>query len=137
MGPLKKRRIDAILNSKSIERLGICRIFLIFSILFSPFLRRFLSRQYFVWKYFISSLSSPRNIFELLSVGDNQCILLAPDALYHYWDDESHSVELRCDQLRCQFMASLIFLPWLASLLAFSKFWKEYVDVLGVQFHDG
>jgi len=31
-------------------------------------------------------------------------------------------------------MASLIFLSWLASLLAFSKFWKEYVDVLGIQF---
>jgi hypothetical protein len=31
-------------------------------------------------------------------------------------------------------MASLIFLTWLALLLAFSKFWKEHVDVLGIRF---
>ena len=31
-------------------------------------------------------------------------------------------------------MASIIFTVWLAWLLAFSKIWKDHVDVLGIQF---
>jgi hypothetical protein len=43
-------------------------------------------------------------------------------------------VELLCGQFTCRFMASIIFTIWLVYLLAFSKIWKDHVDVLGIQF---
>ena len=110
-------------------------IFLIFSILFSPGLRKFLSRRYFV---FLGSISFPLYLIHgtFIRLPLQWAIvkllpLLAPNALIYYEDGE---VALGCGQVQCKFFATIIYVIWLACLLAASKFWKEYVDVWGIKF---
>jgi hypothetical protein len=49
------------------------------------------------------------------------------------WDD-INVIIFHCRSFKCQFTVGVIWIIWLIALLAFCKLWKEYVDILGVQF---
>jgi hypothetical protein len=115
-------------------------IFLIFSILFSPILRRFLSQPIFV---FLGSISFPLYLlhgtfirlplayilFQILPRFPSLDIIgIVPD-----WDDIDVII-FHCRAFKCQFTVGVVWILWLGALLAFCKLWKEYVDILGVQF---
>jgi hypothetical protein len=115
-------------------------IFLIFSILFSASLRRFLSLPPFVW---LGSISFPLYLlhgtfirlplayilFKFLPRFPSLNIIgIVPD-----WDDIDVII-FHCWAFKCKFVVGVVWTLWLAVLLAFCKLWKEYVDILGVQF---
>jgi len=112
-------------------------ILLIISILFSPLLQRYLSNRYFL---FLGSISFPLYLLHgtFIRIPLQWAIIwvlprIAPDAL-EYYGKEGEFVDLRCGQFKCKFMASIIFIVWLASLLAFCKVWKKHIDILGIRF---
>lgn len=104
------------------------------SILFSPIIRRFLSHRYFVFLGSISfSLYLLHGTFIRLPL---QWILvlvlpkIAPDILVTSGDE--NLVYMDCPSFGCRFIASIAYLIWFALLLAFSKVWKDNVDILGI-----
>ena len=109
-------------------------IFLIISILNSPALRYFLSRRPFV---FLGSISFPLYLLHgtfIRTFLQWAVVLVLPHLSSRALEVRDDECELLCDSLQCKVMASMIYAVWLVLLLAFCRVWKEYVDVLGIQF---
>jgi hypothetical protein len=123
-------------NEQTIAAFG--GIGLILSILYSPFLRRFLSQPAFV---FLGSISFPLYLLHGTFIRLLLAWLLLKflpgfsiDVVQQMMGWEGKDVfVLQCDLSFCKLAVSVAYLFWLALLLGFCRLWKEHVDVLGVQ----
>lgn len=112
---------------------------LIFAIMNSPLLKRFLSQPLFVY---LGGISFPLYLLHgtwirvFLTWGLYRFLPQWPSLntvqYFTGWDGQPY-VWMLCDNFVCQFAVSVVFCIWLASLLAFCRIWKDYVDVIGVQ----
>jgi hypothetical protein len=114
-------------------------IMLLLAIMYSPFLKKFLSQRIFVYLGGIS--------FPLYLLHGTWIRIFLTWALYRFLpqfrslnvaeflvdvDGETY-VWMICDSITCKFVVAVVWCIWLSSLLAFCRIWKEYVDILGVQ----
>ena len=134
-GCITPRLLELIVGEPSRVIGALAGILLIFSVLFSTPLRHFLSRSCFV---LLGSISFPLYLLHgtFIRIPLQWAVIwllprIAPDALEYYWEDYE-VVELKCELYACKFIASIIFIVWFSLLLAFCKFWKDHVDVLGI-----
>jgi hypothetical protein len=111
---------------------------LILSIMFSPLLRRIFSHRSVIY---LGSISFP-----LYLLHGTWIRLFLTWALYQFLpqfsflgvieyrpnEDEDVRVYLACNSIICKLVVAVVFCIWMASLLAFAKFWKDYVDILGL-----
>ena len=119
---------------------GFGGIFLITAILFSPSIRRFLSNRTFV---FLGSISFPLYLLHgtfirlpLAWAFFGVLPYLPFLNILEYTEDPKGEpiILMTCRSIGCRITAAILFLTWLAGLLAFCRFWKSKVDILGVHF---
>jgi len=114
-------------------------IFLVFSILCSPSFQRFLAQAPFVFYGNISfAMYLLHGMFIRIPLQWTVIHILptlVSDALeYDDSKDGDTMVELLCESWTCQFTLAALFLVWFTLLSVSCVLWKNYVDVLGIQF---
>jgi len=125
-------------NMRTIAAFG--GIFLIFAILFSPRIRRFLSNSIFV---FLGSISFPLYLLHgtfirlPLAFAFFEILPYLPFLNILEFSQDSRGdpiIIMSCTSTGCRATSCVIFFIWLVGLLAFCRFWKSKVDILGVHF---